>query len=88
MLVGVHATYEVRRILCLQACMSRVGGALQRCVQECWQDTWESRHAYPGECEELVTSRGLDYEEGCWLTLRKLVGSWSRFPDEPEAGRN
>ena len=41
-----------------------------------------------GEREELVTSRGLDYEEGCWLTLRKLVGSWSRFPDEPEAGRN
>ena len=37
------------------------------------------------QCEngELVASRGLDNEEGCWPTLRKLVGSWSRFPDEP-----
>ena len=31
MLVGTGATYEVRRILCLRACMSEVGGALQRC---------------------------------------------------------
>ena len=35
------------------------------------------------ESEELVASRGLDNEEGCWPTLRKLVGSWSCFPDEP-----
>ena len=37
------------------------------------------------QCErgELVASRGLDNEEGCWFTLRKLVGSWNRFPDEP-----
>ena len=41
-----------------------------------------------GERGELVSSRGLDNEEGCWPTLCKLVGSWSRFPDEPKAGRN
>ena len=41
-----------------------------------------------GERGELVSSRGVDNEEGCWPTLRKLVGSWSRFPNEPEAGQN
>ena len=46
MFAGVHATYELRRIPCLRACVSGVGGALQRCVQECRQDAWESRHAY------------------------------------------
>ena len=56
-------TYEVRRVLCLRACVSRVGGVLQRCKQECWGDGWELRHAYPGECGELVANMGLDYEE-------------------------
>ena len=37
---------------------------------------------------ELVTSLGLDYEEGCWPTLHKLVGRWSGSPDEPDVGRN
>ena len=41
-----------------------------------------------GERGELVSSRGLDNEEGCRPTLCKLVGSWSLFPDEPKAGRN
>ena len=41
-----------------------------------------------GERGELVASRGLDNEEGCWPTLRKLVGSWSCFPKEPKARRN
>ncbi|MCD7447458.1 hypothetical protein HAX54_029724 [Datura stramonium] len=27
-------------------------------------------------------------EEGSWPSLPKLVGNWSRSPDEPEAGRN
>ena len=40
------------------------------------------------ELGELISSGGLDNEEGCWPTLCKLVGSWSRFPDEPEAGQN
>ena len=41
-----------------------------------------------GERGELIASRGLYNEEGCWPTLCKLVGSWSRSPDEPEAERN
>ena len=32
MLVGTHVAYEVRRISCLQMCVSGVGGALQRCA--------------------------------------------------------
>ena len=32
MLVGTQAAYEVRRIPCLRACVSGVGGALQRCT--------------------------------------------------------
>ena len=39
-----------------------------------------------GEHEEVVASRGLDNKEGCWPTLCKPVGSWSRFPNELEAG--
>ena len=49
----------------------------------------EFRHADPVKFGELVDGLGLDYEEGCWPTLRKLVGSWSRSPpDEPKEGRN
>ena len=48
----------------------------------------ESRHADPVKFGELVTGLGPDYEEGCWPTLHKLVGSWSRSPDEPKARRN
>ena len=39
-----------------------------------------------GEHEEVVASRGLDNKEGCWPTLCKPDGSWSRFPNELEAG--
>ena len=46
------------------------------------------RGGVQGERREFVASQGLDNEEGCWPTLCKLVGSWSRFPDEPEVGRN
>ncbi|XP_059658869.1 F-box/LRR-repeat protein At3g59200-like [Cornus florida] len=42
----------------------------------------EFRQVNSVECEELVASRGLDYEEGSWPSLHKLVGSWSRSPDE------
>ena len=59
MLASAHATYEMRRIPCLQACVSRVRGALQRCTQECQQDAWESRHAYPGEHEDLTMKNGV-----------------------------
>ena len=34
----------------------------------------------------LESLSGLDYEKGCWPTLHKLDGSWSRSPDELEAG--
>ena len=63
--------------------------ALQRCVQVDQGDaSLEFRHADPIKFGELVAGLGLDYEEGCWSTLHKLVGSWSRSPDEPKAGRN
>ena len=48
----------------------------------------EFRHADPVKFGELVAGLGPDYEEGCWPTLHKLVGSWSRSPDEPKAGQN
>ena len=35
----------------------------------------EFRHADPVRFGELVAGLGLDYEEGCWVTLHKLVGS-------------
>ena len=50
--------------------------------------TLESRHADPVKFGELVAGLGLGYEEGCRPTLHKLVGSWSRSPDEPKVGRN
>ena len=70
MLASVHATYEVRIIPCLQACVSRVGGVLQRCTQECFHDAWESRQAYLGECEAGARSLSLVDD----LTMKKGVG--------------
>ena len=46
----------------------------------------EFRHADPVKFGELVAGLGPDYEERCWHTLHKLVGSWSCSPDEPKAG--
>ena len=46
----------------------------------------EFRHADQVKFGELVASLGLDYEEGCWPTLNKLVGSWSHSPDELKVG--
>ena len=46
----------------------------------------EFRHADSVKSGELVASLGLDYEERCWPTMHKLVGSWSYSPDELEAG--
>ena len=48
----------------------------------------KSRHTDPVKFGELVVGLGPDYEEGCWPTLHKLVGSWSRSPDEPKARQN
>ena len=63
--------------------------ALQRCVQvDRGEDSTKFRHADPVKFGELVAGLGPDYEEGCWPTLHKLVGSWSRSPDEPKVGRN
>ncbi|KAL6131304.1 hypothetical protein ACLB2K_069680 [Fragaria x ananassa] len=46
------------------------------------------RQADPVEFGELVAGRGLNAEEGTRPSLHKLVGVWSRSPDEPKAGRN
>ena len=51
-------------------------------------DPLEFKHANPVKFGELVAGLGPDYEEGCRPTLHKLVGSWSRSPDEPKAERN
>ncbi|KAL6219362.1 hypothetical protein ACLB2K_007121 [Fragaria x ananassa] len=48
----------------------------------------EFRLADPVEFGELVAGRGLNAEEGTRPSLHKLVGVWSRSPDEPKAGRN
>lgn len=48
----------------------------------------EFRQVDSVQFEVLVAGRGLDYEEGSWPSLHKLVGSWSRSPDETKAGRN
>ena len=48
----------------------------------------EFRHVDLVKFGELVASLGLDYEEGCWPTLHRLVGSWSRSPNSPEVGQN
>ncbi|KAL6184757.1 hypothetical protein ACLB2K_046157 [Fragaria x ananassa] len=48
----------------------------------------EFRQVDPVEFGELVAGRGLNAEEGTRPSLHKLVGVWSRSPDEPKAGRN
>ena len=48
----------------------------------------EFKHGDMVKFGELVVSLRLDYEEGCWPTLHKLVESWSRSPDESKVGRN
>ena len=57
--------------------MSGVEGELQRCAQECRQDTWESRHAYPDERNARAGSLSLVED----LTMKKGVGlpyaNWS-----------
>ena len=46
------------------------------------------RKAVPTKFGKLVTSLGLDHEEGFGLTLHKLVENGSHSPDEPEARQN
>ncbi|KAG2304849.1 hypothetical protein Bca4012_063994 [Brassica carinata] len=46
------------------------------------------RQTDPEEFGISVADRGSDFEEGTRPSLHKLVGYWSRTPDEPEAGRN
>ena len=50
------------------------------------EDSLVFRHADPVKFRELVTGLRPDYEDGCWLTLHKLVGNRSHSPDEPKAG--
>ena len=92
MLVGAHAAYELKEITMSmgmrvkswrRASAVRVGMSAGRLgVEACLPGGAQ------GESGELVTGRGLDNEKECWPTLHKLVESWSRFLDEPEAKRN
>ena len=52
------------------------------------EDSLEFRHADLVKFRELVAGLRPDYEDGCWLSLHKLVGNRSHSPDEPKAGRN
>ena len=89
MLAGAHTAYELNEnIMYASVCVgswrrasevrARVS-AKRLGVKACLPRGAQGEHG------ELVTSRGLNNEEGCWPTLCKLVGSWSRFLDEPEA---
>ena len=77
MLAGAHTAFELKRISCLRTCVSGVGGALQWCAQECWQEAWESGHAYPEERKASAGSLSLVED----LTMKKGVGlpyaNWS-----------
>ena len=87
MLAGAHTSYELKENIMSASVpvMSwgrdsevRAGVSVGRFgVKECLPGGAQ------GERRELFANRGLDNEEGCWPTLRKLVGSWSHFPDEP-----
>ena len=46
----------------------------------------EPRHADPIKFWEIVTSRGPDYEEGCWPTLHKLSGAGAALLMSPRQG--
>ena len=70
----------------LQACAG-LRSKIKECRSICAVPS-EFRQADPVEFGELVASRGLDAEEGIRPSLHKLVGVWSRSPDEPKAGRN
>ena len=48
----------------------------------------EFKNVDPVKFGELVADLGPDYEEECWPTLHKLIGSWSRSPDELKIRRN
>ena len=87
MLVGAHAAYELKENIMStgvrvrswgRALEVRAGVSARRLGGKACLPRGEQ-----GERVELVASRGLDNEEVCWLTLRKLVESWSRFLDEP-----
>ena len=87
MLAGAHAAYELKEniIVCGHKCQElevRFGGARRSVGRTLRSQRMPTRRS-ARRCGDLVASRGLDNEEGCWSTLRKLIGSWSRFPDEP-----
>ena len=42
----------------------------------------------PVRFREFVVALGLDYEEGFWLTLHKLVENWSPSLNEPKTRGN
>ena len=77
MLVGAHAVYELKENIMFAGmrvkswrCISevRAGASAGRLgVEACLLGGAQ------GKSGEFVASRGLDNEEGCWATLRKLV---------------
>ena len=92
MLAGAHAEYELKENIMYAGVRVRSGRHASEVRAGVSAGCLEVKACLPGgaqgESRKLVASRGLNNEEGCWPTLRKLVRSWSRFPNELEAGRN
>ena len=85
MLAGTHTVYELKENIMSAAVCVRSWGCASEVRPGVSAGCLGVKACLPGgaqgEHEELVASRGLGNEKGCWPTLRKLVGSWSRFPD-------
>ena len=90
MFAGAHAAYELKEISCLRACVSGVEGPLQRCVQECRQDAWESRHAYPegskASAGSLSLVEDLTMKNGVGLPCAKWSEARAAFLKSPRQG--
>ena len=86
MLAGAHAAYELKENIMSTGVRVRSWGRASKVRAGVSTRRLGVKACLPGGAQgergELIASRGLDNKEGCWLTLRELVESRSRFPDE------
>ena len=77
MLVGVHEAYELKENIMSAGVRVRSWGCASKVRAGVSAGRLGVKACLPGgvQCErgELVASRGLDNEEGCWPTPRKLI---------------
>ena len=87
MLASAHAAYELKENIMSASVRVRSWGHASKVHAGVSTGRLGVKACLPGGAQgehgELVAIRGLDNEEGCWPTLRKLVESWSSFPNEP-----